>query len=271
MDIPNITNNPKKKKAKDIIIIDSIQDHSVSNVNTIDKKTNQITNDQTSENTTEAKNKTKKLIQDTKLSNKIIKDIIFEIQLFLSYTRKIDQKLLDFLIILITQSNLKMILEERDANKKCGNILCDNPSISKGTDSYEYDSKSKKFMKNELCSLFCNVRCLQKFKEFNKLCEKFNYIILTKKKTFYKLYVLKDYFPNSPHFETISKLSCKFLECNKIPIDSEKLSKVRTILNKTFIEDIDQFFKFEDLALNPKDEVHDISIIFEKNIIIDNN
>jgi hypothetical protein len=263
----------KKNKQKDVILIDNIQASiptPSSNQNTVRTKPD-INMEEEAKKEEELKKKLKearrKQLLENKQSNKLIKDLIFQIQLMLSYIKKIDPKLVEFLMKFLSEANLKEILEERDSEGICGNISCENPSTNNGKDRYEYDYKHKKFFKNELNSLFCNVRCLQKYKDLNKICEKFDYMLMTKEKTYYELVLLKDYFPINSQIEAISDTASKFIELNRISLGPEKVQKIRSGLNKLFVEDIEQFLNFNEVCQNVD---RNISKMYEENMKIDN-
>jgi hypothetical protein len=263
----------KKNKQKDVILIDNVQGSistPSSNQNTVKIKPD-INMEEEAKKEEELKKQLKearrKQLIESKHSNKLIKDLIFQIQLMLSYNKKIDPKLVEFLMKFLSEGNLKEILEERDSEGFCGNISCEIPNSNNGKDRYEYDYKHKKFLKNELNSLFCNVKCLQKYKDLNKICEKFDYMLMTKEKTYYELTLLRDYFPNNSQINAVSEIAGKFLELNRISLSPEKIQKIRTGLNKLFVDDIEKFLNFEEV-----NQIVDrnISKMIEENMKIDN-
>ena len=262
----------KKNKEKDVILIDNIQANApVKSINTTNNIKNDINIEEEEKKEIELKKKLKeermKQIRDNKQSNRLIKDLVFQIQLLFSFSKKIDPKMLELLLKYLTEDNLKEILEERDSEGTCGNILCDNPNVNNGKDRYEYDYKHKKFYKNELNSLFCNIRCMQKYKDYNKVCEKFDYMIMAKEKTYFELAMIKDYFPNNSNIANISEIASRFIELNRLSLTPEKLSKIRLGLNKYLVDNIEELLNFDDIYKGINENV---SKMFEENMKIDN-
>lgn len=149
-----------------------------------------------------------------------INKIIYNIQLLLSIHNLIDDKLYNLLIGYLSKEHLKDILEERDCKEICGNMLCGKKLNRDRNRRFYYDSKSKDFIKEEIVDFFCDVRCMQKFKDALKVSQKFDYFMLARVEALCAFSLLPDFFPDNNYIENIAKFSKMILyEMKKEPED----------------------------------------------------
>jgi hypothetical protein len=147
--------------------------------------------------------------------NKILTTISFNIQLLLSLYSQVDDKLYAILSKYLSPEHVKNILEERDCRSICGNMLCGQKLQKPEVKKYYYDSKKKDFIKDDIIDYFCDIKCLQKFKDLCKLSQAFDYFSLMRLDFLIMLSVLPDYFPEIKYIDKIATLSKTIIEEKK--------------------------------------------------------
>ena len=182
-----------RNKKKDIITAD------VEKATIIEKK----------EDNEEKKNDIKEDIKKNmdSIDTNILNKIIFNIQLLLSLHNQIDERLYNIVINYLSSNNLKEILEERDCGGVCGNMLCGKKLLKEKNNKFYFNSKTKDFVKDDIEDFFCDVRCLQKFKDVLKISNKFDYFSLARLEALFYLSFLTEYYPDNKYISNISKFS----------------------------------------------------------------
>jgi hypothetical protein len=196
-----------KNKKKDIISseIETPNEPKKEEQKKEEPKEEQISTEPQKESNTEAKPET------NSMTIARINKIIYNVQLLFSMHSKIDDKLFHLLVKYLNKDHLKDILEERDCRQICGNILCGKKLIRDKNDKYYYDSKAKDFVKEEIVDFFCDVRCMQKFKDALKISQKFDYFTLARLDALCSFSLLPEYFPDNMYIYNISKFANEIL------------------------------------------------------------
>jgi hypothetical protein len=221
-----------KNKKKDFITTDTPMINTQNKTTTTNDKSKQITQNTNKSNDENINNGM--IIEDVSSTEKIngktdknvaksddgfdknqIYSIVFNIQLLLSISDKVDDKLVDLLSLYLSPEQMQSILEERDCRGVCGNMLCSN-KISQNSEEkkYLYNPSNSQFTKDELSELFCNIRCLQKYKDAYTKTKKFDFFRLMNIETIVLFSKISEYYPYNEQLSLITKISNSILEKN---------------------------------------------------------
>jgi hypothetical protein len=199
----------------------------------------------------------------------LINHMIFNIQVFFSQNKKICPKIYDLLLNYLSVDHLKVILEERDCMEICGNILC-NKQISKPkAKKYFYNSKTKEFVKEDVLSFFCNIRCFQKFKDAIKIANNFDYLRLFKFETLFILYNSKNYYSGEIFLKKIAYLIKPIYENLLKNIDDIKMDILKTKYDNYFNYNNEEAIeKINNGDINSTENVVELNKVFEEKLNI---
>ena len=233
-----------KNKKKDIISADVEQpmnkkeetknDESKKENPKVEEITTELEKEQTKENKNEQNQES-----NSKISA-LINKIIYNIQLLFSMHSKLDEKLFSLLVKYLSRDHMKDILEERDCRQVCGNILCGKKLNRNKNDKLYYNSKMKEFVKEEIVDFFCDVRCMQKFKDALKISDKFDYFTLARLDALCAFTMLPDFFSDNMYINNISKFANMILvELKKDPNDLKIYEKKLTEYFEVDEKDLD--------------------------------
>jgi hypothetical protein len=186
----------------------------------------------------ETKDEIKK--ENNSIISAYINKLIFNIQLLFSMHAKLDEKLYTLLINYLSKEHLKDILEERDCKEFCGNVLCGKKLNRDKNKKLYYDSRQKEFIKEEIFDFFCDVRCMQKFKDAVKISQKFDYFTLARLDALCYFRALPDYFGDNMYISNIAKFSNMILA--EIKKDPEEL--------KHFEKKVNDYFEIDEKELD---------------------
>lgn len=264
----SITNkkNKLKNKKKDIILADNLQEKSLNpyssandnnkkkEINKEEKKPlnpllaedNKVKNPDEEIINTEKKaekkatksekNSTNSDAEKTAKNSKAINDVIFNIQLLFSSSKIVPLKIYQIFLKYLSMENLKEILEERDCLEICGNIQCNNSLEKKTSKKFYFDSKVKEFVKDDVLNYFCDIKCMQKFKDAMKITDTFDFLKFFKLENLYILHNAKDYFSDEIFLKKISFLIRDLYEGSIKKVDEETIKALRKNLDKCFID-----------------------------------
>jgi hypothetical protein len=265
-----------KNKKKDVILADNIQDKShnpyasnpqdqnknqtqnknpsekekIKIINPLLEEDNQIRNPQQKqedikkeENNNNRNNKkeynhnfTEREKSSTEKNSKIINDVIFNIQLLFSSTKIIPLKIYESFLRFLSMENLKEILEERDCLEICGNIQC-NKSLKKAREKkFFFNSKIKEFVKEDVQGYFCDIRCLQKFKDAMRITDSFDFLKFFKLENLFVLHNTKDYFNDEIFAKKISFLIRELYDNSINKASEETIQALRKNLDEYYKE-----------------------------------
>lgn len=179
-----------------------------------------------------------------------INKIIFNIQLLLSLTNKVDEKLVNVFSFLLSQDHLKLIVEERDCREVCCNLLCGMKIKKNKSGKLFYNPQFKSFTKDDVMDLFCDVRCFQKFKDLSYIASKFDYFRLLNIETIFLFTIISEYYPKNQYLDKISHLAQGLLNSaqSKFGLE-EKLKEYKGKYDKYFVDD-EIVEKVENLDIN---------------------
>jgi len=212
--------------------------------------------------------------EQTSSNNNIVNHVIFNIQLFFSRDKKIYTIIYELFINYLSVEHLKAILEERDCIEVCGNILCDNKIEKAKMKKFYYNSKLKEFVKEDVLSFFCDVRCFQKFKDGIKIANNFDFLRLFKFESLYLFYNIKNYFSEELYLKKISGIIKPLYETYLKNIDGIKLEMLKVKYDNYFLEEKNK--KQEDKnsesekSSNKKENSFELNKVFEDKVILDN-
>lgn len=242
-----------KNKKKDVISLEGSKSRDAENKSNIENKSTQECKEEKSVILIEEKKETNNInnlsdswdiekvsqnipnIKDSENNNNLIKKITFKIQLLLSMTNKVDHKLATIFSKLISDEQLKCVLEERDSRGICGNLSCGNKLQKLWKRESDYNFSSKDFSLETVYEFFCNERCYQKFKDVLIITKNFDYLRLLNVETLCLLSLLKDFFSDNSYLNEISEYSNNILSKQNIQSDllTSWKEKFTSLLNST--------------------------------------
>jgi hypothetical protein len=262
--------NKIKNKKKDIITVDNTDinvnkthDDVKEKENIKDDNKNEINKEEVvntdiivekveKENATTPLKNTNEL-ESSESNKSLINKIIYNFQLLLSLSKKVDDKLINFASLYLSLEHFEAILEERDCKGICGNMLCGSKLDKSKQKKYYYNSNTKQFSKNDIDEYFCDIKCFQKFKDVLQIAKTFDYFRLLNLETLIIFSILPEYYPSNKYLDEITKNAKIILEKNRKIDDKnfpELLSKIKKKYDKYFLDE-----EFEEDKETAKEEI----------------
>jgi len=268
---PITTKNALFKDSEKLQFTEKEKEVDTSSTNKKEISNNSTYNTLTKENDKKEEKNNLDSNQSSSNSN-LINHIIFNIQVFFSQKKNICHKIYELLLNYLSVDHLKVILEERDCNEVCGNILCNKQIFKSKSKKYFYNSKTKEFVKEDVLSYFCDVRCFQKFKDAMKIANNFDYLRLFKFESLFIFYNLKNYYNGEIYLKKIAYLIKPLYEVSLNNIDNITLDIIKTQYDNYFRDNseeaADKKNNYED---NMNHNVIELNKVFEEKININNS
>lgn len=195
----------------------------------------------------------------TKNTTFITDKILFQIQLLLSLTNKVDDKLVQVLIPLLSKEHLQNILSERECRSICCNIKCDNEIKNKSGGKITYNIIRDEFSRDDIFDYFCSKECFELFRNMAKnSIEKFDYFNMLALENVFMLTCLKDYYSENKYLERIADLADnilqEYLRNNKELKLDNYFQHHRLRIAKIFIDNFDELIKDQEFSNKEEDK-----------------
>ena len=257
-----------KNKKKDIITFSDTP----STTNKDNKENNQPLSSTINQVPEETEHYTLPLTKNTTF---ITDKILFQIQLLLSMTDKVDEKIVNVFVPLLSKEHFQNILEERECRTICCNFLCSEKINNKSNGKITYNIIRDEFSRDTLFDYFCSKECFEIYRKWTmQSIEKFDYLNILSLSNIFLLTNIKDYYPENKYLERIADLADnimqEYLRNNKELKLDNYFQRQRLRVAKLFIDNFDELIKEEEFTNKEEDKkiiqsLFDLSIKDEKN------
>ena len=195
----------------------------------------------------------------TKNTTFITDKILFQIQLLLSMTDKVDEKIVNVFVPLLSKEHFQNILEERECRSICVNFLCSEKIKNKSNGKIVYNIIRDEFSRDNIFDYFCSKECFEKYRKWTmQSIEKFDYLNILSLSNIFLLTNIKDCYPENKYLERIADLADnilqEYLRNNKQLKLDNYFQHHRLRIAKIFIDNFDELIKDQEFSNKEEDK-----------------